>query len=67
MKKLLAPVLGLVVASPAYAVSIVSLHGGMTLPFASTDADFAMTILGLAALSVVVAFRALKRKPGSPR
>lgn len=62
MKTLAASLLGLFAAVPAHALSIVTLHGGMNVPMLGAGADIAALVLGIAALSVVVAFRACRRK-----
>jgi hypothetical protein len=64
MRKHLTPVIGLVVAAPAHALPIVSLHGGGAwhVQFASTTVDVSLLILGIVALSAIVAFRMLRRK-----
>lgn len=61
MKMLLAQMLGLVIAAPAHALSIVTLHGGMNVPMFGAGADMAVLILGVAALAAVVALRAHRR------
>ncbi len=64
MMKFLAPVVGVVVAAPAHAVSIVSLHGGMGVPMANPTGDVVLLLVGVATLAAVVAFRVLRRKVG---
>jgi hypothetical protein len=63
MKKLLIPLLALA-AAPAHAISIVSLHGGMVAPMASSTVDTVLIITGVAVLATVAAFRFRKRKLG---
>lgn len=64
MLKFLTPAIGVIAAAPAHAVSIVSLHGGMGVPLFNSGADAILLFAGVAALTVVVAFRVLKRKAG---
>jgi hypothetical protein len=63
MKTLLASVPVLLAAAQAHAVSIVSLHGGMVVPMATTTTDVVWLITGAAALAAVIGMRLLARKP----
>jgi hypothetical protein len=64
MKKLLAPILGLAVASPAHALSIVSLHGSIpcNVQAASTPVGLSLLVVCIAALTAAVAFRVYRRE-----
>lgn len=63
MKKLLVPLVALLVASPAYAISIVSLHGGgMCIPFSSWEADPGTMFAGVLVLAAVITVLVLQRK-----
>lgn len=62
MMKFLTPLIGVIVAAPAHAVSIVSLHMGTGVPVVNPTADAVLLFAGVAALAVAVAFRVLRRK-----
>jgi hypothetical protein len=63
MKRFLIPAAGLVLAAPAHALPIISLHGNGAwhVQFASTTVDLRLLIAGIAALTAVVVFRMLRR------
>ena len=65
MKKRLALVFALILAAPAHAVPIISLHGGggnWQSQYASTDVELVWLIGSIAVLAAVVAYRTLRRK-----
>jgi len=63
MKTLLALVSGLVIAAPAHAVPIISLHSAVcNVQIASTAVDFGLLLASVAALTVAVAYRVYRRK-----
>lgn len=51
----------LAVSSPAYALSIVSLHGGMTAPISASSVDSAIVIGSVIALAAAIGFRLRRR------
>jgi hypothetical protein len=60
MKTLLLLVPALVVSVPAHALSIVSLHGGMTAPIAVNSVDTAIILASVLALAAVIGFRVFR-------
>lgn len=69
MKRPLVPIAALLAASPAYALPIISLHGGGAwhVQFSSTMVDAGLLAASIAALGATVAFRMLRRKAGRQR
>lgn len=69
MKKLLLPMSAALAASPAYAIPIISLHGGGAwhVQFSSTMVDAGLLIASIAVLSAAVAFRMRRRKAAQQR
>jgi hypothetical protein len=61
MKRMLLALAAGAIATPAEALSIVSLHGGITAPMTLTAIDTAVVIVSVLALSGVVAFRLVNR------
>ena len=66
MKTLLALISGFVVAAPAHAVSIVSLHSGMGTMMVSTAVDAITLIISVGLLTAAIAYRAFRRKAARP-
>lgn len=62
MKKLLVAASGLIAVSPVYAVSIVSLHGGMVAPMVSAPVDTAIVAGSVLMLAGVIGLRIRARK-----
>jgi hypothetical protein len=50
----------LVVSAPAYALSIVSLHGGMTAPFSASSVDMGIVVGCVLALAAAIGFRVIR-------
>ena len=47
----------LVMSAPAHALSIVSLHGGMTVPISPSSVDTALVVGSVLALAAAIGFR----------
>ena len=61
MKTVLFLLPALVASAPAHALSIVSLHGGMTAPISPSSVDLTIVVGSVLALAAAIGFRVFRR------